>query len=1122
MTALCVPALAWSADIDIYGPSAVGSDNAGSNVLLFLDNTSNWSATSQAWAPGAVWSKCTTKYASTPEPEKTRKLDACKGAIEAVFYVTPAGDPVSNSVKRPWEGGFNPKDKAIQALEIEQGRVELRALIYVVNTLVCTAAEGSELAGLNLGVSMFDSLNQGAASTGVVGAFIYHAVKPLTKGDNCKALIDKLRVMDVKITDPDYKGPSSADYSAALFEAFKYFGGYTHPDNIGSAAAPVSRTGYGPDRFSNPVEKGAIKLDDPAAFVSGNITYKSPLAGGNICGGNYFVLVGNKYPNAEQNSSPQRFTGLGYTPPALSPVTSDTNRYADEWAYFLANTDIYGDVGKEVQPLYTYTVNVFNANPEADQRKLLRSMAQVGGIGLSAYAEVDGDLSELVDKLSQLFINIAAINSVFTATTLPVSTTVQGAYLNQIFVGMFRPDASFLPRWQGNLKQFKLDYTGKVLTLVGQDNKDVIDKESFAATARSFWTKDSVFFSASPSGTPVSASDLPDGKITEKGGAAQMLRENNLKDATGRNVYTIPTGTSGPASLSSSKFDESNAYVTGHTEFSGLTFPAFARWVRGENNVASGAGAELFVGSYLVGSTVTPLDSRGARHSIHGDVLHSRPLALSYGKTGGVDDVVVYYGTNDGIFHAVDGRQSGGGGELWSLVVPEHYPLLKRLYQGTPKVHLPETNSDGDTTTPASGYGPKGYGMDGPVGVYARYNENGSALTEAIIYTSMRRGGRAVYALDVTSKTNPTFLWRAAGGGGGDFDKLGQTWSLPKPIVYPSKTATPPVVVIMGGGYDPKEDKDGSDGLGKYVYIIHGRDGTLLKALETDYSVVADITLVDTNFDGIVDRAYAVDLRGNVYRIGFPAKADDEDKYQTKSYWDSATITKIADVGGSYTTASGVTRQKGKVFFPPDAVLGKEFVAVMVGTGDREKPLLNDTVEGMYLIKDPIGAWGGTVATPSNMKQIAYINNADMKVTASTDATADTLGCYLKLATNGEKVINAPFTIAGVTYFGTNRPKPVGASVCSGDLGEAYAYQFPLLCQLPDDPTLVPDGGLLPSPTGGVVLIDTDNDPSTPDERVPFLIGSGEGGSPFKPTNPQPAISPTRKRLYWRIDNQNR
>ena len=43
----------------------------------------------------------------------------------------------------------------------------------------------------------------------------------------------------------------------------------------------------------------------------------------------------------------------------------------------------------------------------------------------------------------------------FAAASLPVSANTQGTYLNQVFIGMFRPESSGFQRWVGNLKQYQ-------------------------------------------------------------------------------------------------------------------------------------------------------------------------------------------------------------------------------------------------------------------------------------------------------------------------------------------------------------------------------------------------------------------------------------------------------------------------------------------------------------------------------------------------------------------------------------------------------------------------------------------------------------------------------------------
>jgi type IV pilus assembly protein PilY1 len=1078
---------ARSADIDIYGPPPGGN---APNVMFLLDNTSNWSSNNQNWNSGDAWTGWS--YGSGPSRvtvpgcnvKTGAALTECKALIEAIYY---AGIPTSGNgaKKRPWENGYS-NNANQDGVALTQGQVQLRAFKLVLNLLVCSGAPNA--LKVNVGTSLIGTSGS-VLSTGHATGFIRFAVQPLsgtatTDGSSCKALISDLNTIDAQITAPTFKAPSNANYGAAMYEIFKYFGGHSNPTLAGNPApnggTPVGATGYGPARFSN-----LNPLDDGNAFTDASrTTYKSPISAANSCGNNYMVLVGNTYPNAEANNGgPTIFNGIGYTPPALSPVTSDTSRYADEWAYFLANTDVSPEVN--VQRIYSYTINTYKDQPDAGQGKLLKSMAAQGGIGAAGYLEVGGDLVALVNAFKDILTNIAAVNSVFTATTLPVSTTTQGTYLNQIFVGMFRPDAQASPRWVGNLKQYQLGLTNGVLDLVDKNGTSAVQGAAglFSPLADSFWTTDSVFFSESPSGTPASASDRPDGSIVEKGGAAQKLRTLNLLGASGRNVKTL----------------SGSALVAFDTSSSGLP-AAEVSWIRGENNVASGAGTEAFNGSYMNAGTLTALGTTGARHSIHGDVLHSRPVALNYGD----GDVMVYYGANDGFFRAVDGSKIGGtaGQELWSFIAPEFYTpagdnLFTRLRAGTPTLHLPETNSAGGTVAPASGAKIKNYGMDGPIGVYARYNSGGVGVTKAIVYPTMRRGGRSVYAFDVTSKTSPAYLWSIVGGTGA-YTQLAQTWSMPKPVVFSTTSSITPVL-FMGGGYDPGEDTNSSTGIGNVIYVINGLDGTLIKALATDRSVPSDVTVVDVNNDGEPDRAYVADVGGNLYRIDFPTG----DK-SVVANWSAVNAVKIASLGG-------------KVFFAPDVVVTKNFVAIMVGTGDREKPLMVSTSDNFFLVKDTVGTPRASVLTKADMTRVAKIDNVSMAPTLAAGTVNDDEGCYLELATNGEKVVNAPFSIAGATYFGTNRPKPANSTSCNADLGEAYAYKFPLFCGVPSKPNALTGGGMPPSPVGGIVTISVNGE----DRKMPFLIG-GTGPSAFTPSQPKPPVPPIRNRQYWRIDNTNR
>jgi type IV pilus assembly protein PilY1 len=1066
---LTAVATVWAADTDIYGPSS--SASLAPNVLIHFDNTSNWSAQSNAWQPGSVYNKCKAADTGGKTP--------CRDAILAVF-----GANKTTQLLWPWETGFKEWSSSNAPT---QGQVQLRALKYVLNSMVCAVTEPK--VGINVGLSIFNSTKGSVLSSSEGTAVIYHAVQPLVKSstaDTCTALINKIDTLDKNINTPDYKAPADANYGSAVYEAFKYFGGYTNPNLVASdtAGSPVSRSAYGPGRF------GATKtfLDDPAAFTSDtHTTYKAPES---QCNSNYLLLVGNGYPIEETKTGPLSFNGLGYTPPTLSATNSDTSRLADEWAYFAANTDVNAASG--VQPLYTYTVNVYNAAIDPKQTKLLKSMASVGSPD-NVYVEVGGDLLKLISEFEDAFLKVATVDSVFASTALPVATNAQGTFLNQVYVGMFRPDGSFRPRWIGNMRQYQIGTSNSALTLMDANNKVATSGGFFAATSKSFWTEDSVFFDLNPMGTPASSSDSPDGAVTEKGGAAQMLRQANLQGASQRKVYTLPTTPAVNALLSNTPFDTTNT---------GLDADLVA-WARGENNLlgqSTHLGTEVFNGSYKNGTTVTPLGNTGARHSMHGDVLHATPTAINYGGT----DVVVYYGTNDGHFHAIDGRKSGtgAGSELWSFVPREHFGLQTRLRAGEPLLQLPESNDKGELITPTTGQAPRSYGMDGPIGSYTRYDASG-ALQEAIVYPAMRRGGRAVYALDVTTKNAPRFKWKISGGAGGDFDKLAQTWSMPRTISVSTGT-TPDLLTVLGGGYDPAEDSNTSDGIGKAVFIVNGRTGALVKRIDTEFSVPSEITLVDTNRDGRPDRLYFADVRGNLYRITVPATGD----LLTSAAWNGVEATKIAVL-------------EGKVFYRPDVVMTKSFAAILVGTGDREKPTLKVTSDRFFLIKDPLAAPITTALSLTDITKIAAINNTTM-VPEPTGTTVSANGCYFQLATNGEKVINAPLTVSGVTYFGTNRPAPDNSNTCVGNLGQGFAYQFPLFCGVPLKPTTILGGGMIPSPVAGVVLLETQGeDGTTLVTKQQFLIG-GAGPSPLTVTDPTPLVSPKRRPLYWRINNNNR
>ncbi|HEX4235898.1 MAG TPA: PilC/PilY family type IV pilus protein, partial [Caldimonas sp.] len=755
----------------------------------------------------------------------------------------------------------------------EQGTkmaIEKCALYNVVDGLpVDSTQDANHDALFNVGIML---LNESPNN----GAYPRKAFTALTT--NNKAA---LKTLISNLTIGGDKG-SNADFARSMYEAYLYFMGL----------APY---------------QGALAPKRDTTAFNGN-HYASPA--GASCARNYLIFIANGSPQpSENNDALARLAAVGGNTSQISYPTSvvssaDQKNWSDEWARFMRGVDVSSSNG--TQGIVTHTIAVTGASSDGLYPNFMQAIANQGG-GTFHSA---GDADTLVKALLQIFYEIQAVNSVFAAASLPVSVNARGTYLNQVYMGMFRPDGDGNPRWRGNLKQymFGLDAVGN-LSLVDATGTSAISASTgfISPSAVSFWTSPSTFWSNQLLGTPPTASDSPDGEAVEKGAAAQGLRTTYVTNQTSRGVLTC-IGCSANTALgttNATRFIDANSAITAAALGVSLATDrtTLINWVRGTDN----AGDEL-------GPTTTPATT--VRPSVHGDVLHSRPAVVNYGGTTGV---VVFYGGNDGMLHAINGNQTGtgAGNELWSYIPEELYGKLNRLRINSPKVLMPSTPLGLGATR-------RDYFVDGPIGVYEKLAAD-SSVQQVIIYVAMRRGGRMLYAFDVTTPSSPTLLWRKTNA---DFSQLGQTWSEPR-IARIRGNANP--VLVFGGGYDATaEDASpaGTTTMGNAIFVLDGISGNLLRRFDVTRSVPADVALVDSDFDGYIDRAYAVDLSGSVYRIDFEPNLTNG-----PSDW---TIYRLADLSGGTTTGR-------KFFFGPDVVVTRAFTALMLGSGDREKPLLATT-----------------------------------------------------------------------------------------------------------------------------------------------------------------------------------
>jgi len=834
-------------------------------------------------------------------------------------------------------------------------------------------------------------------------------------------------------------------------------------------------------------------LPGNALASSSATTYQSPVS--SACQKNFVIFLSNGKANVNNNNdlatTHLSAAGGSTTTISLSPSGNQSD-ITDEWARYLAN--------KTSNPVITYVIDVVptvSGQYSNDYKALLQSMAKQGNgtyfnVGSAGAADLGAKIKAALDTI---FSEIQAVDSAFASASLPVSVNSQGTYLNQVFIGMFRPESK--PRWFGNLKQYQfranVDAAGEVVSVVLADktNTPVINPLNgfITSCAKSYWSSADTYWPVGYLGSCTGSnvrSNLPDGEVVEKGAAAQKLRALPISGTGTRNVKTC-SACSTPGALVDLSTTTASIAALGVADATAQS--ALVNWSRGTN-----VDDELSMGTAVM------------RPSVHGDVVHSRPLAIDYGGTTGV---VVYYGGNDGMLRGINGNKPDtAGNELWSFVAPEHFGKLKRLKSNSPIVSFPGFS----TVPPAPAPSPKDYFFDGPIGVH----RSGSSVW---IYPTMRRGGSSVYAFDVSAPASPTLKWVRDGT---QLTNIGQTWSEPKVTKVSGYGSGNSPLIIMGGGYDSCEDQDAAPNTacttpkGNQVFVLDANDGTLKATLATDRSVAADVTLVDSNGDGRVDVAYAVDTGANLYRINIGAAAPG-----------SWTIKKIASLGCS--SAAACSR---KFLHAPEVVVQPGFNAVLVGSGNRERPLITNQAinvdNAFFMIKDDRTAIQALITTSA----LVSIDPDTALTTTQKDqlALSTNKGWYLALGTGDhdkEQVVTSAVVVAGVTYFSTHMPTVPNA--CEANLGTARGYAVNFLdASTPNDGSRsvkFRGGGLPPSPVAGVASINPTNEDGTAQTNsdgtlrtvnLPFIIGGG-GVSGIDPSLVNVNPSGVRSRVFWYI-----
>jgi type IV pilus assembly protein PilY1 len=284
-------------------------------------------------------------------------------------------------------------------------------------------------------------------------------------------------------------------------------------------------------------------------------------------------------------------------------------------------------------------------------------------------------------------------------------------------------------------------------------------------------------------------------------------------------------------------------------------------------------------------------------------------------------------------------------------------------------------------------------------------------------------------------------------------------------------------MVMFGGGYDKCEDVDtnaaaqacGSAAKGSRIYVLDGSTGNVLKTFNTDRGVTGEVTVV-TDSAGLAKIAYAADLGGNVYRIKIGSAAPGS--------WE---MTKIASLGCATTTATCTPNRK--FMFGPDVVEDNGMNVLLLGSGDREKPLRSYTAalsvsNRFYMMVDKPADDTWLTSESTNCDGNSLLCHGSLLAITGTSAPTPTAlaakkGWYLVLAP-GEQVVTSSVTAYGNTTFNTHTPTdPAVRQSCRADLGTANVYNLAYLNAGAQGARFqnVVGGGLAPSPVVGRVMV---------------------------------------------------
>ena len=793
---------------------------------------------------------------------------------------------------------------------------------------------------------------------------------------------------------------------------------------------PLSETLFEAYRYysGNGVFLGSQSV--PESKKTGNSSqYNSPIE--DECQPNNIVLLTDGEPTYDAYTGAGNSNSDDVASRAViqSTVGTCSANCLDEISLYMNENDIHsGYDGK--QNVATYTIG-FELDDDLLRRTAEGTDEHSGGGGKYFVAN---DTTELESAIKQIFAELKDVSTTFVSPGVAVNTFNRLNHRDELYFSVFKPESG--PVWQGNLKRYRLGSDGVVYDKAG---RPAIDPDTGFFKARNNNPSDPGAWSW--------WSDAIDGNDIYLGGAAENLPD----DDSDRRLFTY-LGTSKNLADSSNAISYANASnITKDL----LNFPSASdpehqlliNWIR-DRDVFDENGNS---------------DFSDARKAIM-DPLHSAPVVVIYGGTDDDPDTTVYFGDNQGFIHAIN-ASSGASGTYTQGEGEEYFAFMPAELLGNQKTFLENSQAVEHV-----------YGMDGAITVWSHDDNDDNDLYDGndfvYLYAGMRRGGNSYYALDVSDRDSPEFLWQITGGPGGTsgFEELGQTWS--KPVKTKVRMGyNTREVLIFGGGYDTNQDTSttrSTDSIGRAVYIVDAETGEKLWSAgpssfgDMKYSIPSNVKAIDLNGDKVADQVYVGDMGGQVWRF------DIDNEHSSSS--------NLVVHGGVIASLSGVAPEDNRRFYhAPDVSIlndnGSFSLAIVVGSGWQAHPLDKTVEDRLYLLKssdlyEPPKNSDGNIeylalteeddlydATDNHLGDVSGNNSESQQEAAYkeyygyVDGDGNVVppkeGWYIRFARDGEKSLASTLTIDGQVYYTTYEPKP-SSTGCTFSPGVPRLYHISL------------------------------------------------------------------------------